>query len=70
MAEHTFDDGSLYLIDTVRLDHSDTVKVGHEHTGTITGGTGRYHGIRGSYHLKVVATDAGYRSVMTYSLLP
>ena len=53
-SECVLPEGTIYKMDIVQFEHGHPVKEGHKHTGAIIGGTGKYAGIRGVYHVEVL----------------
>ena len=62
LVESVYPDGSIYKLDLIQTDHGAVaLKDGHNHSGAIVGGTGKYAGIRGSYEFKML--DGGVSKV-------
>ncbi|MDG1943197.1 MAG: hypothetical protein P8J17_02925 [Halioglobus sp.] len=61
LVESVYPDGSIYKLDLIQTDHGAALKDGHNHSGAIVGGTGKYAGIRGSYEFEVL--DGGVAKV-------
>ena len=62
LVESVYPDGSIYKLDLIQTDHGAvTLKDGHNHSGAIVGGTGKYAGIRGSYEFEML--DGGISKV-------
>ena len=64
--ETLFEEGSVYMMDLVEVDHREAPLEGHVHEGAIVGGTGHFSGIRGSYQLTI--EDGQTVKTLTYSL--
>lgn len=64
--ETIFEEGSIYMMDLVEMDHREAPLDSHVHEGAIVGGTGKYSGIRGSYQLTI--EDGQTVKTLTYRL--